>query len=62
MTRQPEQILEDNLVRHLTSISYSFISIKDEADLLLNLKEQLEKHNNVSLTDKEFLQVPQPSR
>jgi len=57
MTRQPEQILEDNLVKQLGSIGYSFISIKDEADLLINLKEQLEKHNNIHLTDKEFSQV-----
>ncbi len=57
MTRQPEQILEDNLIKHLETLSYKNVKIADEADLLLNLKKQIEKHNHVQLTDKEFSQV-----
>jgi type I restriction enzyme R subunit len=57
MTRQPEQILEDNLIKHLEALSYRYIHIADEADMLLNLKQQIERHNNVQLTDKEFSQV-----
>ena len=44
MSTQPEQILEDNLVNQLVSLGYSFIAIKDEKQLLDNLKKQLEKH------------------
>lgn len=57
MTRQPEQILEDNLIKHLEALSYQNVKIADEADLLVNLKQQIEKHNQVQLTDKEFSQV-----
>ncbi|MCG8329983.1 MAG: type I restriction endonuclease subunit R [Chitinophagales bacterium] len=54
---QSEQILEDNLVKQLATLGYEFVSIKDEADLLANLKTQLEKHNEVKLSDKEFFRV-----
>ncbi|WP_297089430.1 type I restriction endonuclease subunit R [uncultured Draconibacterium sp.] len=57
MTRQPEQILEENLITQLAGMRYQRVTINDEADLLVNLKEQLEKHNGVQLTDKEFAQV-----
>jgi len=54
MTIQPEQILENNLVTQLTGLGYTRVNIKDEADLLANLKSQLEKHNNVTFTTAEF--------
>lgn len=57
MTRQPEQILEENLIQQLIGLSYQRVTITDEDDLLVNLKEQLEKHNDVKLTDKEFALV-----
>lgn len=57
MTTQPEQILEDNLVKQLVSLGYGFIAIKDEKQLLENLKKQLEKHNQISLTNNEFEKV-----
>jgi type I restriction enzyme R subunit len=57
MSTQPEQILEDNLVKQLVSLGYSFIAIKDEKQLLDNLKKQLEKHNQISLTYSEFEKV-----
>ncbi len=58
MSTQSEQLLEDNLIKQLTTdLGYTYIAISDEAALLANLKTQLEKHNNVRLTDREFGQV-----
>lgn len=57
MTKQPEQILEDKLVSHLGSLGYDYVHIRNEEDMLVNLKEQLEKHNKLRLTDREFAQV-----
>ena len=57
MTTQPEYILEENLVQQLTDIGYAKVVIKDEADLIANLRVQLEKHNKCTLSDTEFKQV-----
>ncbi|WP_437371689.1 type I restriction endonuclease subunit R [Maribacter litoralis] len=57
MTTQPEQILENNLVAQLEGLNYKKVVIKDEQDLVSNFKSQLEKHNKVSLNDKEFKQI-----
>lgn len=57
MNTQPEQILEDNLVKQLKELGYSYVKIKDEKDLLANLKTQLETHNNTTFTQKEFARV-----
>ncbi|WP_266203372.1 type I restriction endonuclease subunit R [Pontibacter kalidii] len=57
MGTQPEQVLEDNLIKQLQGLGYSYVAIKDERDLLANLKTQLEKHNGVTLTEKEFERV-----
>jgi len=54
---QSEQVLEDNLIRQLTGLGYDFVPIRDEADLLANLKRQLEKHNGLSLTANEFSKI-----
>lgn len=57
MTKQPEYILEENLVIQLTELGYKKVAVKDEADLIDNLKIQLEKHNGITLTNYEFKQV-----
>jgi len=57
MTYEPEQILENKLVALLENMGYKKAEIRNETDLLLNLKTQLEKHNKVSLTDNEFTQI-----
>ena len=57
MAKQPEQILEDNLVAQLEKLGYAFVAINDEKDLLANLKSQLEKHNKNTFTAKEFEKV-----
>ncbi|MFV8373037.1 type I restriction endonuclease subunit R [Flavobacterium sp. LB2P74] len=57
MAKQPEQILEEQLIEQLQKLGYSNVVIKDEKDLLSNLKKQLEKHNNITFSDKEFERV-----
>lgn len=57
MSTQPELLLENNLVRQLTTLGYEFVALNDEATLLANFKRQLEKHNGVTLTDYEFARV-----
>jgi type I restriction enzyme R subunit len=54
---QPEGELENKLIEALVKMGYKYVAIKDEAALVANLKKQLEKHNNVVLSDKEFAQV-----
>ncbi|MEP7110491.1 MAG: type I restriction endonuclease subunit R [Ferruginibacter sp.] len=57
MAPQPESILEAELVKQLQGLGYNKVSIKGEADLITNLQKQLEKHNNIKLSAKEFAQV-----
>lgn len=57
MTAQSEQILEEKLIKQLTSNGYEKVIIKDEKDLLANLKTQLEKHNNKTFSDNDFKQI-----
>ena len=57
MTTQPEQLLENNLVTQLQLLGYTNVAIADEKDLLANLKCQLEKHNGIRLSAKEFDRV-----
>lgn len=57
MTSQPEQLLENNLVSQLVQLGYEKVLIKDETDLLNNLKLQLEKHNKITLSDNDFKQA-----
>ena len=57
MTTQPEQLLENNLVSQLNKLGYHKVVIPDENVLLSNLKKQLEKHNKIKLSEKEFGKV-----
>jgi type I restriction enzyme R subunit len=57
MTSQSELILEQNLIHQLTSNGYDKVIIKDENELLSNLKKQLEKHNNKVFSDSDFKQI-----
>lgn len=54
MSKQSEQILEERLVTQLQKLGYQYIDVRDESALLSNLKVQIEKHNNVKLSDGEF--------
>lgn len=57
MTSQSELILEQNLINQLSSNGYDKVIIKDEKDLLVNLKKQLEKHNSKTFSDADFKQI-----
>lgn len=57
MTHQPEQILEEILVKQLIALGHEAVVIKDESALLANLKVQLEKHNRTEFSDKEFSKI-----
>ncbi len=57
MTTQPEQVLENNLVAQLEKLGYQRVTIRDEGDLLANLRAQLAQHNKTSLSEAEFKQI-----
>lgn len=57
MSKQPEQVLENELVAQLQKLKYEKVIIKDESALTANLKTQLEKHNKISFSDSEFERV-----
>ncbi|HTO15621.1 MAG TPA: type I restriction endonuclease, partial [Edaphocola sp.] len=57
MSKQSEQVLEEQLIDHLQKLGYAFISISNENELLINLKNQLEKHNHIQFSDSEFEKV-----
>lgn len=57
MTIQPEQILENNLIEQLQKLGYKRVAIKNENDLLANLKFQLEVHNKIVLSENDFKQI-----
>lgn len=57
MAKQPEQILEEQLITQLQELGYERVTIPNEDALLVNLKNQLEKHNGVVFSDKEFEKV-----
>lgn len=57
MTIQPEQHLENNLISQLEKLRYKKVVIRNEEELLTNLKTQLEIHNKVKLTEKDFKQI-----
>ena len=54
---QSEAQLEESLVQRLTGLGYERVSISTSAELLANLKRQLEKHNDVKLSGAEFERV-----
>ncbi|MBL7047617.1 MAG: type I restriction endonuclease subunit R [Candidatus Marinimicrobia bacterium] len=54
MSRQPEAILEKNLIIQLKELGYSYVSISNEDDINANLKSQLEAFNDTALSDREF--------
>ena len=57
MSKQSEQILEEQLVNQLQKLGYKYITIADEKSLLINLKTQLEKHNHIQFSESEFEKV-----
>jgi type I restriction enzyme, R subunit len=57
MSTQSEAILEENLLKQLVSLGYEKVLIRDEAELLANLKKQLERHNKTTLDEVEFARI-----
>jgi type I restriction enzyme R subunit len=57
MTTQPELILENQLITKLQELGYILVHIQNETELIANFKSQLEKHNNIRFSDKEFDKV-----
>ncbi len=58
MTVQSEQQLENALIAQLTQLEYERVVIKDEAQLLSNLKKQIERANGLApLSETEWKQV-----
>jgi type I restriction enzyme R subunit len=57
MTTQSEQTLEQNLIKQLEGMEYERVQTPDEATMLINLKTQLEKHNKIKFTEKEYERV-----
>ena len=57
MSKQPELILEEQLISKLQELGYALVHIQNEPELITNLKYQLEKHNNIVFSDKEFEKV-----
>jgi type I restriction enzyme R subunit len=57
MTTQSEQTLENNLIAQLGDMKYERVTLLDEAALLTNLRQQLEKHNEITFSNSEFAKV-----
>lgn len=57
MSKQSEQILEEQLVAQLQKLGYKYAFIAEEKALLANLKTQLQKHNHIQFSDSEFEKV-----
>lgn len=57
MNTQSEQALENSLIAQLQDMNYERVLINNENDLINNLKMQLEKHNNITLSGNEFFRV-----
>ena len=57
MTTESEAILEQKLIQQLVGLGYSKVQLKDEAELIGNLKQQLEKHNKAAYSQAEFKQI-----
>lgn len=51
---QSEAELEKEFIKILKEQSYQYLSIKNEEDLIINLRKQLERLNKIEFTDKEW--------
>ena len=51
---QSEAELENAFIEQLKTQAYEYVAITSEADLVLNLRKQLEKLNNFNFTDGEW--------
>ncbi len=54
---QSEEQLEAGLVQQLQTLGWRHVTLRSTEDLRSNLKSELEFHNNIALSDKEFLKI-----
>lgn len=54
MSTQSEAVLEESLIKQLVGLEYEKVTIKDDKWLEANLKIQLQKHNQFTMSDTEF--------
>ena len=54
MTKQPEALLEHDLIQQLVGLGYASAKVMDGDALVSNLKSQLEAFNKTTYSDKEF--------
>lgn len=57
MPHQSEKELEQTLIKQLNVLGFDTVNIRDNTDLLLNLREQLSKFNKTDFSDTEFLRI-----
>lgn len=57
MASQPEFVLEQKLIEQLQDLGHKRVSIRNEKELIENLKIQLELHNKTKFSDKEFEKI-----
>lgn len=54
---QTEAELEKSFIKQLTDQGYEYVNITNEADLINNLRSQIDKLNDITLSDKEWKQL-----
>ncbi len=57
MPHQSEKELEQTLIKQLNVLGFEPVNIRDNTDLLLNLREQLSKFNKTDFSDTEFSRI-----
>ena len=57
MSTQSEAVLEETLIKRLSENGYERIKIKNEDELIVNFRIQLEKLNKCTFTDEEFTKI-----
>lgn len=57
MSSQPEYILEQKLVEQLQELGHKKVTLRNEEELIQNLKTQLEIHNKTQFSEKEFEKI-----
>ena len=57
MPPQTEAQLERTLIAQMNKLGFESVSIMDKIDLEMNLKRQLEKFNQTTFTDEEFVKI-----
>jgi len=54
---QTEAELEKSFIKQLTDQGYEYVNITNEADLINNLRSQIDRLNDITLSDKEWKQL-----